>query len=158
MIKKTVLILLLAIVFISCGPKVVRQSKKVIKGDWALNSITYSEIGTYKVTIFKDANKACFEGSTWNFIPNNNTGLYNLSQGDCPTGGARNFVFTIDEVNKDTGLYNFLLKPTDDKHKSLSNKGFRVELTHLDGSTMKWKQNLTVEGKPFKIYMNFTKQ
>lgn len=155
--KKTVFILLIAVIAMSCGPKVVRQSKKVIKGNWTLNAIEYSQAGEYNVTIFKDANKGCFKGSTWSFVPNNNTGVYNLSNGDCPTGGPRNFVFTIDEVNKDTGLYDFLLKPTNEKHKSLSNKGFRVKLAHLDESTMKWQQNTTVNGQPFTISMNFTK-
>lgn len=157
--KKTAIILLLALVFASCGPKVVRQSKKVIKGDWVLNTVTYSESGKYNVkTIFKDASKACFEGSTWSFIPNNSTGVYNLSAGDCPTGGPRNFVFTIQEVDKDTGLYDFLLKPTDEKHKSLSNKGFRVKLVQLDDTTMKWQQELTIDSNPFDLFMNFTKK
>ena len=71
----------------SCGTsKTVRTSKKVIKGDWVLSSISYSKPGTYNVTLLNDASKACFEASTWQFIPNNNTGLYTINDSSCSTG------------------------------------------------------------------------
>ena len=154
---KRLLIFLLTVTFLGCGgTKTVRDSKKVIKGDWSLNSITYSETGTYNVRMLNDASKACFEGSTWKFIPNNNTGKYIINGSDCPTG-ERNFVFTIQEINENTGLYDFLLKPTNEKNKSETNQGFRLNLASLTESTMQWKQTLTVEGKPFTITMNFSK-
>ena len=41
------IVLLVAIVILSCGTsKTVRTSKKVIKGDWILNAITYDQTGT----------------------------------------------------------------------------------------------------------------
>ncbi|MGJ8591260.1 MAG: lipocalin family protein [Aquaticitalea sp.] len=154
---KKLLILILAVTFVSCGgTKTVRESKKVIKGDWSLNSITYSETGTYNVTMLNDATKACFEGSTWKFIPNNNTGTYTINGADC-VSGDRNFVFTIQEVNETTGLYDFLLKPTNEKNRSETNQGFRLNLASLTETTMQWKQTLTVEGNPFTITMNFSK-
>ena len=154
---KRLLILILAVTFVGCGgTKTVRDSKKVIKGDWSLNSITYSETGTYNVKMLNDASKECFEGSTWKFIPNNNTGIYTINGEDCPTG-ERNFVFTIQEVNETTGLYDFLLKPTNEKNRSELNQGFRLNLASLTESAMQWKQTLTVEGKPFTITMNFSK-
>lgn len=154
---KQLIILLFAISLVSCGTsKTVRASKKVIKGEWTLNTITYSEAGTYNVTLFNDASKSCFEGSTWQFIPNNNTGIYNINNGSCLTG-ARNFVFTIQEIDPQTGLYDFLLKPTDEKHKSVTNQGFRLSLTSLSDTAMQWRQTLSVDGKPFTITMNFNK-
>lgn len=155
---KKLLLLLVSISVLSCGAsKTVRASKKVLKGNWVLNNISYSEAGTYNVTLLDDASKACFEGSAWQFIPNNNTGVYNIGDVGCQTG-ERHFVFTIDEVNAETGLYDFLLKPTNEKHKSETNKGFRLSLTSLSESMMQWQQTLMVEGKPFTITMNFTKQ
>ena len=142
----------------SCGTsKTVRTSKKVIKGDWTLNSISYSKAGTYNVTLLNDASKACFEGSTWKFIPNNNTGIYTINDASCLTG-ERNFVFTIQEVNAETGLYDFLLKPTNEKGKSETNQGFRLSLTSLSDTIMQWEQTVNVEGTPFTITMNFNKQ
>lgn len=149
--------LILGFILLSCGPKVVRDSKKVIKGEWVLSNIVYSQTGTYNVTLLNDTSKNCFEGSRWSFIPNNNTGIYTINNSDCPTGD-RNFVFTIQEIDAQTGLYDFLLKPTDAKGKSTTNKGFRLKLAALSESNMKWQQTVALDGQPFTINMNFTKQ
>ncbi len=154
---KKLIFLLFAISLVSCGTsKTVRTSKKVIKGEWTLSSITYSEAGTYNVTLLNDASKDCFVGSTWQFIPNNNTGIYTITNANCTTG-ARNFVFTIQEIDPQTGLYDFLLKPTNEKHKSDTNQGFRLSLTSLSEANMQWQQTVSVDGKPFTITMNFNK-
>ncbi|MBQ0787975.1 MAG: lipocalin family protein [Oceanihabitans sp.] len=148
---------LLTVCLLSCGTtKTVRQSKKVIKGDWIVDTITYSELGTYNVKLLGDASKKCFEGSTWHFIPNNNTGTYAITDLEC-TDGVRNFVFTIKEIDELTGLYDFLLKPTNEKNKSETNAGFRLNLTALSDTQMQWKQTVDLEGKPFTITINFSK-
>lgn len=154
---KKLTILCLTVCFLACGTsKTVRQSKKTIKGDWSLTSVEYSAIGDLKITLLNDAKKACFENSTWQFIPNNNTGTYTLSGMNCDTD-QRYFSFTIDEVDEDTGLYNFLLKPTNEKGKSETNIGYRMDLTALSETTMQWEQVLTLDGKPITITMNFNK-
>ena len=155
--KKTTVLLVLAIILSACSTsKTVRASKKVIKGNWTLSDISYSEAGTYKVSLLEDAAKECFEGSNWQFVPNNNTGVYTINDTDC-TLGERYFVFTIQEVDEATGLYDFLLKPTNKKHKSENNKGFRLKLSALSDTNMQWQQTVTLAGKPFIISMNFTK-
>ncbi len=156
--KKIILLVTLVVIAVSCStPKTVIQSKKVIKGDWTLDNITYSEEGTFNVTLLNDTSKECFEGSLWHFIPNNNTGNYAINNSDCNTG-SRFFRFTIQEVNKDNGLYAFLLKPTNEKYKSDDyNRGFRMNLSELSDATMQWKQTVSVDGKPFTINMNFSK-
>lgn len=154
---KKLLILFLTIGFLSCGAsKTVRESKKTIKGNWTLNSITTSAIGDIKVSLLNDANKNCFENSTWQFIPNNNTGTYTLSGVGCDQD-QRYFVFTIDEIDETSGLYNFLLKPTDRKGKSVTNDGFRLQLTSLSETNMQWQQIANLDGKPITITMNFKK-
>ena len=154
---KRILLLLITISVLSCGSsKTVRISKKVIKGEWTLNKIDYSALGTYNVTLLNDASKSCFEGSTWQFIPNNNSGTYAINSKNCTTG-MRYFNFTIQEVDEETGLYNFLLKPTNEKGKSETNQGFRLKLTALSESNMQWQQTVSVDGKPFIINMNFKK-
>jgi hypothetical protein len=155
--KKLVLLLALSLMILSCGgTKTVRASKKVIKGDWTLQNISYSQAGTYNVTLFNDVSKDCFMQSSWKFIPNNNTGVYTINNSACSTG-ERNFNFTIQEVDEISGLYDFLLKPTDAKGNSDTNNGFRVNLAQLDETTMTWTQSLNVDGKPFTITMNFSK-
>ncbi len=157
--KKIIVITFLALIAVSCNSsKTVIQSKKVIKGSWNLNSISYSEAGTYNVSLFSDTTKECFEGSTWRFIPNNNSGLYTINGGSCPSGD-RNFIFSIKEIDSETGLYDFILKPT--VKQGSSNKtettGFRVNLTQLSDVNMQWQQTLSVDGKPFTISMDFSK-
>ena len=155
---KKIAILCLTFCFLaSCGAsKTVRESKKTIKGDWTLTSVTTSAIGDFKITLLNDADKSCFENSTWQFIPNNNTGTYTLSGLDC-SAEQRYFVFTIDEVDETTGLYNFLLKPTNEKGKSETDVGFRLNLSSLSDTTMQWQQEVNLDGKPMTINMNFTK-
>ncbi len=60
-------------------------------------------------------------------------------------------------MNPETGLYDFLLKPTDAKNKSDDNKGFRLRLTRLNESEMEWEQTASIDGKTIKINMNFKK-
>ena len=155
--RKTILLAILAAVVFSCGtPKTVQESRKIIKGYWSLDNISYSEAGTFNVTLLNDTSRECFEGSNWRFIPNNNTGVYSIDNGNCPTGD-RNFIFAIQEIDPNTGLYDFLLKPTDAKKKSENNLGFRLRLAQLNGSSMKWEQTVNLDGKPFTIFMNFSK-
>lgn len=155
---KKLLLSLIIITLLSCGgTKTVRVSKKVMKGDWTLSSINYNQPGTFKVKLLNDASKECFEGSTWQFIPNNNTGNYTVNNTNCSTG-MRYFIFTIQEIDESTGLYDFLLKPTNEKKKSETNSGFRLQLTQLSDTDMQWRQTVSIEGKPFTINMNFTKQ
>ena len=156
--KKVIYSMCILVMIMACGSsKTVRSSKKIIKGDWTLNSINYNRTGTYNVTLLNDASKMCFEGSTWQFIPNNNTGTYSINETSCSTG-LRNFVFTIQEINAETGLYDFLLKPTNEKSKSETNQGFRLSLKALSDTVMQWEQTVSLDGKPFNITMNFNKQ
>ncbi|MDX1462962.1 MAG: lipocalin family protein [Marinirhabdus sp.] len=157
--KKILVLMVMVAAAFSCGtPKTVIGAKKVIKGYWSLDNISYSESGTFNVTIFNDTSKECFEGSTWRFIPNNNSGMYTINNGNCPTGD-RNFIFTIQQIDETTGLYDFLLKPTmklgkPDKDNAV---GFRLRLAQLSENNMQWEQTVTLEGKPFTISMNFSK-
>lgn len=154
---KKLLFVLLSVSLLSCGAsKTVRTSKKVIKGTWMLNNIDYNQSGTFKTTLLNDVSQDCFEGSSWQFIPNNNTGTYAIDKTDCATG-TRNFIFTIQEIDPNTGLYDFLLKPTDAKGKSENNAGFRLKLASLTETTMLWQQTVMLEGKPLVINMNFSK-
>lgn len=155
--KKFLIIAVAAAMSFACAaPKVVQESQKVIKGYWTLDNITYDASGTYNITLFNDTSSECFEGSTWRFIPNNNTGNYTIENGSCPTG-QRFFRFDIQEIDKQTGLYDITIKPTNEKYKADSQTGFRVRLAQLTESSMVLQQTVSVEGKPFKFNMNFSK-
>lgn len=156
--KKHVFGVFVACLLMACGAsKTVRTSKKVIKGNWVLTDVKSSVVGELKITLLSDADRDCFENSTWQFIPNNNTGFYTLSGLSCDVT-PRYFVFTIDEVNETTGFYDFLLKPTNKKGKSVTNRGSRFNLTQHTETTMQWEQTVRFEGKPSTLTMNFIKQ
>src|SRR5690554_1453618 len=155
--KKLIMLALVAATAFACGiSKTVQESRKVIKGYWNLDEVSYDSSGTFNVTMFNDTSAECFEGSMWRFIPNNNTGRYNIENSNCPTG-ERNFIFTIQEIDPTSGLYDFLLKPTNAKGKSDTNAGYRLRLTQLNENSMRWEQTVNLDGKPFKINMNFSK-
>jgi hypothetical protein len=157
--KKLIFIFAATLLVAACGPsKVATEARKTFKGDWVLNNVTYpNNTGIYNVTLFNDASAGCFTGSTWSFVSNNNTGTYTPQGIDC-TAGERYFVWSIDEGNTTAGMYDFLLKPTDSRHKSTTgNQGFRLNLISLTDSAMSWEQTVILEGKPFVIRMNFTK-
>ncbi|HAT66759.1 MAG TPA: lipocalin [Flavobacteriaceae bacterium] len=155
--KKLPFLVLLVVLVFACGtPKTVKESRKVIKGYWSLDDIAYSEKGTFTVKLLNDTSRECFTGSSWRFIPNNNTGVYNIDNSNCPSGD-RNFIFDIQEMNPETGLYDFLLKPTNEKNKSENNVGFRLRLAQLNDTSMKWEQTVSMDGKPFTITMRFSK-
>ena len=157
--RKLLFIFATVLLVVSCGPsKVATEARKTFKGDWVLNNVTYpNNTGIYNVTLFNDASTACFKGSTWSFVSNNNTGTYTTQGVDC-TAGERYFRWSIDEENTPDGMFDFLLKPTDSNYKSTTgDQGFRLNLVSLTETSMVWQQTVTLEGKPFVIRMNFTK-
>ena len=164
LMKKVLFLLMLGLAVVSCktqgtiakSTQGTHQANKVIKGEWTLSSVTYNEKGKYEITLLNDTSKECFEGSYWKFVPNNYRGIYAINNAGC-AGGDRHFIFTVQEIDKSTGYYDFLLKPTNEKYQSETNAGVRLHLAYLSENEMRWEQTVRVDGKPFVITMNFTK-
>lgn len=157
--KKIIILLAVVLMAASCGTsKVAKEARKTFDGSWQLTSVTYpNSAGQFDVTLLNDASASCFENSTWDFVANNNRGSYNVQGANCGTD-AKYFVWSIDEKNTPQGLYDFLLKPTNEKYKSTTgNQGFRLNLKTLTQDNMVWEQTVQLEGSPFVIRMNFTK-
>ncbi len=161
--KNITLFAVLAVLIVSCGsPKAVSvtektdsDTKKVIEGNWTLKKISYSEEGDFLISIFTDTSKECFEGSSWSFTPDNNTGSYTIDNNDCPNG-ERSFRYIAQEADPSSGYYDFQLKLTGEKYKSDKSPGFRMHLSKLTNSSMKWEQTVNIEGKSITIEMNFS--
>ncbi|MDR6301611.1 lipocalin family protein [Mesonia maritima] len=158
---KKILFLCFTVVLISaCGTtKIERQAERTFKGNWTLNSITYpNSNGFVDVTLFDHAKANCFRNSDWNFVSNNNQGQYNLTGADCPSG-TQNFTWAVQEVNAETGLYDFTLKPVDEGENARKLRtGYRLSLKSLTENNMVWEQTVSFEGNPFIIRMSFTKK
>lgn len=156
---KKLMLMLVVVLLASCNTtqQTVIAAKKTLKGEWSLDKISYDRQGIFEVNLYNDASAECFTGSVWKFIPNNNTGKYEVNQSSCVSTGARNFRFTIPKPEAN-GDYSFLFKPINEKKKSTNNNaGYRMLLQHLDGTTMTWTMTVSLEGKPFVITMNFNK-
>lgn len=134
-----------------------RRVGREMKGEWILSSVTYNRQGKYEVALLNDTSMECFTSSKWNISPNNYRGTYEITKNGCAQG-TRYFMFVIDEVNKNSGYYDFLLKPTNEKYKSETNAGIRMHLSQLSEDKMVWEHALILkDGKPFVIKMNFVK-
>ena len=155
---KKIAVLILSLAFlVSCGSsRVVNEARETMRGDWQLTSITYpGNNQNVQVSLLDNMPARCLEGSTWNFIANNNTGSYIPSGMNCDAN-TRFFIWSIDDAGM--GSYDLMFKPTNSDHKSeMGNKGYRINLTQLSGSQMTWEQTVNFEGKPFTIKMNFNK-
>jgi len=159
---KKIFILLVTIgLLASCGgtSKVAKEARKSFDGQWTLTSVTYpNNPGQFNVTLFNEAQASCFENSNWDFVSNNNRGTYTVSGTGCD-GETNQFIWSIDEENTPQGIYDFLLKPTNEDYKSTTgNEGFRLNLQSLTDTNMTWSQTVSLDGSPFTIKMNFTKQ
>jgi hypothetical protein len=56
-----------------------------MKRKWVVSSVTYPGSEVIKVNSFQLTDSKCFEGSTWNFISNNNKGNMALTANNCPS-------------------------------------------------------------------------
>ena len=158
---KKIFILLATIgLLASCGgtSKVAKEARKSFDGQWTLTSVTYpNNPGQFNVTLFNEAQASCFENSNWDFVSNNNRGTYTVSGTDCD-GETNQFIWSIDEENTPQGIYDFLLKPTNEDYKSTTgDQGFRMNLRSVTENNMVWEQTVSLDGSPFTIRMNFSK-
>lgn len=157
--KKAILATVVILVLAACGTtKIERQATRTFKGEWTLNNITYpGSSGFVDVILFEDSPTNCFRNSTWKFVPNNNKGVYTIYGNKC-SEGLRNFVWSVQEIDANTGLYDFLLKPVaEGENARKTSKGFRLSLKRLTDTDMVWEQTVSFEGKPFTIRFNFSK-
>ena len=157
---KRIAVLIFSVAFlISCGSaRVVEEARETMSGDWQLTDINYpGNDQDVEVSLLNDIPATCLEGSTWNFISNNNTGSFVNSGINCESE-TEFFIWSIDGSNAAMGTYDLLIKPTNADYESeIGNQGFRINLTHLSDDRMTWEQTVSFEGRPFTIVMNFNK-
>ena len=130
---------------------VARKSQVAIKGNWVISSVTYPGSEYIKVTSFGMMDSQCFEGSTWKFVSNNDTGEMTISKANCP-----NFTSKIQwYVNKEN---QFVLKvlSADDKAKKVRN-GYILYLDQQSSESFRLTDKLGVGGKMTSVVYQFQK-
>jgi len=155
--KIRILSLLVAVLFLSaCGTtKVVRSTQKGLKGNWVLSSITTSEGNLVDIkTLFNQASPQCFEGSTWSFVSNNNSGTYQFQNSGCDTS-THSIKWFMEEAENDVYfLWKFI--PEGLKAKDVK-AGYQLRLMYESETDLELEQEAAFEGEFIKIYYHFTK-
>lgn len=156
--KKLILFFALALVASSCKTPapaastiVDRRSQVAIKGNWTIASVTYPGSDMFKVTSFDIADAKCFEGSTWKFVSNNDTGEMALTQANCP--GFSSAIKWY--VNKEGQfVLKFLAEGT--KAKKMQ-QGYILKIGDQTMESFKLLDNINIGGKMTTITYQFKK-
>ena len=89
--KKVILMSIVVLALFSCksasvtNTKVDHSSDRAIKGNWTITSVSYPGSEYIKVNSFQLADSKCFEGSTWKFVSNNDSGEMTITKANCPS-------------------------------------------------------------------------
>ncbi|ENI5462164.1 lipocalin family protein [Flavobacterium psychrophilum] len=155
--KKILLVSLLAF-FAACktpapvaATNVDRKSQVAIKGNWTIASVTYMGSEMFKITSFDAADSKCFEGSTWKFISNNDSGDMALTQANCT-----NFASKIKwYVNKEG---QFVLKFLDEGVKARKmQQGYILTVADQTAESFKLIDKVNIGGKMTNVVYQFKK-
>jgi hypothetical protein len=155
--KKSVLLLLLTIVFVGCKPKQTVVSTKLdtksevaIKGNWTIISVTYPGSDYIKVTSFDLADSKCFIGSTWKFISNNNKGEMALNNASCTSFSSPITWY----INKDG---NFVMKIINDTKAKKVVEGYVLSVANQTETSFQLIDKVNVGGKIVDVVYQFQK-
>lgn len=156
--KKILLLSTLCIMFISCKPKATVTNNKVdnkshvaIKGNWSIVSVNYPGSEYIKVNSFQIADSKCFEGSTWKFVSNNDSGQMALTSANCPSFSSPIKWF----VNKD-GQFVLKILNAGEKAKKVRD-GYILTLVPQTEDTFQLVDKINVGGKITDVVYEFRK-
>ncbi|WP_396170959.1 hypothetical protein [Flavobacterium sp.] len=152
--KKSVMLLFLAVLFIGCKPKQTvtntkldTKSEVAIKGNWTITSVTFPGSDYIKVNSFDIADSKCFVGSTWKFISNNNKGEMALSNASCTAFSSPITWY----INKDG---NFVMKIINETKAKKVLEGYILTIANSTESGFQLIDKVNVGGQ----YVNVTYQ
>jgi len=155
--KKSVILLLLAISFVGCKPKQTvtntkldHKSEVAIKGDWTIVSVTYPGSDYIKMTSFEIADSKCFVGSTWMFISNNNKGDMALTSSNCTAFSSPITWY----INKDG---NFVMKITNGTKAKKVLDGYILTVANQTESSFQLIDKTNVGGQIVDVVYQFQK-
>lgn len=156
--KKIIALFVFFIVVTSCkttapaaATNVDRKSQVAIKGNWTITSVAYTGSDMFKITSFDVADSKCFEGSTWKFISNNDSGEMALTQSNC-TGFSSPIKWY---VNKD-GQFVLKFLAEGIKAKKMQ-QGYILKVADQTAESFKLIDNINIGGKMTNIVYQFKK-
>ncbi|WP_395057237.1 lipocalin family protein [Flavobacterium sp.] len=156
--KKLILFFALALVASSCktpapaaATNVDRKSQVAIKGNWTIASVTYAGSDMFKITSFDLADSKCFEGSTWKFISNNDSGDMALTKVNCMSFASKIKWY----VNKD-GQFVLKFLAEGVKAKKMQ-QGYILTVADQTAESFKLIDKINIGGKMTNIVYQFNK-
>jgi hypothetical protein len=147
--KKFLFLSMCVIGLASCG-SLDTKSQGGLKGNWTISQVTYPNSEYIKVTSFDVADSKCFEGSSWKFVSNNNTGEISLNKAGCPA-------FTSPIVWTVTKEGAYTLKITEGEKAKRVTQGYFLQMRNQTESSFQLVDNVTVGGKTVEVVYNFQK-
>ena len=153
--KKSVILVLLTIVFVGCKPqqtvtstKLDNKSEVAIKGNWSIVSVTYPGSDYIKMTSFDIADSKCFMGSTWKFISNNNKGEMALTNSSCTAFSSPITWY----INKDG---NFVMKITNGTKAKKVLDGYILTIANQTATSFQLIDKVDVGGQMVNAVYQF---
>ena len=153
--KKSVILVLLTIIFVGCKPqqtvtstKLDNKSEVAIKGNWSIVSVTYPGSDYIKMTSFDIADSKCFVGSTWKFISNNNKGEMALTNSSCTAFSSPITWY----INKDG---NFVMKITNGTKAKKVLDGYILTIANQTATSFQLIDKVDVGGQMVNAVYQF---
>ncbi|MCG6189556.1 lipocalin family protein [Maribellus maritimus] len=154
--KRNLFFLCLSLLFVACSTtKQVRTAQKGLKGDWTLSSVTTDKGNIVSIkTLFNQASPDCFEGSSWSFVSNNNSGTYNFEGANCDN--STHSIKWFMEENDDEVFFLWKFIPEGMKPKDVT-AGYKLKLLSESETEFVLAQDASFEGNMMTIYYQFVK-
>lgn len=155
--KKIILLIALSVMLFACktisitGTNTDRQAQVAMKGNWVISAVTYPGSQYIKVNSFQIADSGCFEGSTWNFISNNNKGNMALTKPSCTAFSSPITWF----INKE-GQFVLKVLDADIKAKKVR-EGYVLVVANQTATSFQLIDRIDVGGKMTDVVYQFQK-
>lgn len=158
--KKVILLSLLMIGLWSCkssstaspaSTKIDTRAGAILKGNWILTSVNYPGSEYIKVTSFQLEDSKCFEGSSWKFVANNNSGEMNLSKAGCSSFSSPIKWY----INKD-GQFVLKIVNAGEKAKKVRD-GYVLTFVAQESGNFQLVDKINVGNKPTDVVYQFEK-
>lgn len=155
--KKSVIFLFLALIFVGCKPKQTLTNTKLdnklevaIKGNWTITEVTFPGSDYIKVNSFDLADSKCFVGSTWKFISNNNKGEMALNTTSCTAFSSPITWY----INKDG---NFVMKIINDTKAKKVLEGYILTIANSTENSFQLLDKVNVGGQYVNVVYQFNR-
>lgn len=138
-----------ALLFAACS-SLDHKSQVGLTGNWTISQVSYPNSDYIKVNSFDIADSKCFEGSTWRFVSNNNSGNMMLNKTGCPS-------FTSPIVWTVTKEGAFTLKITEGEKGKRVTQGYMLQMRNQSESSFQLVDNVSIGGKNVEVVYQFQK-